>query len=222
MSEASPMPGRVRVVVVDDHHLFRSGLRRLLADEADLHVVGDGSSDEEAVRLAGALRPDVIVLDLQMATGRGIDAMRRVRAQSPSTAVLVLTDSDADDDVLAAILAGASGYLLKSATLPEIVSAIRAAADGESAIAPRVGGILLARLRQQEPRAAITPSEFQLSERELDVLRLLVAGRNSVEIADSLHHSPSTIKHHVASLVLKLGVENRVQAAVRAVRLHLV
>lgn len=212
----------VRVVVVDDHDLFRSGLRRLLQAEPELEVVADARSGEEAVRLAGGLRPDVVVMDHRMGGISGPEATRGILAGSPGTAVLMLTISDADDDVLDAIVAGAAGYLLKDASLQEIVDAIRAAARGESMIAPRVAASLLARLRRQTPRSGAPPASFDLSPRELDVLRLLVHGRDNIAIARQLHLSPSTIKHHVASIVEKLDVENRTQAAVLAVRQELV
>ncbi|MBA3747364.1 MAG: response regulator transcription factor, partial [Solirubrobacterales bacterium] len=138
----------LRVMVVDDHDLFRSGLRRLLDGDPDLTVIADARRGDEAVERAAELRPDVVVMDLNMPGMTGIEATRRILEVSPDSAVLVLTINDADDDVLDAVLAGASGYLLKDAKLPEIVGAIRAAAIGESMIAPRVAGSLLARLRR--------------------------------------------------------------------------
>ena len=212
----------LRVVVVDDHELFRSGLRRLLENEAGMTVVGDARRGEEAVERARELRPDVMVLDVNMPDMTGIEATREILQASPRTAVIMLTISDANDDVLNAVLAGASGYLLKDAQLPEIVRAIRAAAAGESIIAPRVTGELLARLREHGPGEPAPSAVPDLSERELHVLTLLVAGYDNVEIGTSLHLSSSTIKHHVSSIFEKLDVDNRIQAAVLAVRLKLV
>lgn len=212
----------ISVVVVDDHDLFRSGLRRLLEGEAGLEVVADARRGDEAVTRAAELRPAVVVMDVNMPGMSGIEATRGILAASPETAVLMLTISDADDEVLDAVLAGASGYLLKDAALAEITSAIRAAAAGQSMIAPRVAGSLLARLRRHGPREEPTPLAAALSERELQVLELLVSGCDNIEIGKQLFLSPSTIKHHVANILEKLGVENRIQAAVLAVRRGLV
>ena len=209
-------------MVVDDHDLFRSGLRRLLDNEPGLQVVADERRGDEAVERAAELRPDVVVMDVRMPGMSGIDATRALLEVSPETAVLMLTISESEDDVLNAVLAGALGYLLKDATLPQIVSAIHATSAGESIIAPRVAGALLARLRRHGPAGRDGPIPAELSERELDVLRLLVAGSDTGQISRKLRLSPSTVKHHISSMLEKLGVENRVQAAVLAVRLGLV
>jgi DNA-binding NarL/FixJ family response regulator len=161
-------------------------------------------------------------MDMNMPGMSGVDAARGVLEVSPDTAVLMLTVADDDDEVLDAVLAGASGYLLKEATLPEIIAAIRAAAAGQSMIAPRVAGSLLTRLRGHGPREAREPARFALSARERAVLGLLVDGHDNAAMARRLHLSPSTIKHHVSSILEKLDVENRVQAAVAAVRHGLV
>jgi len=209
-------------MVVDDHDLFRSGLRRLLEDEAGLHVVADARRGDEAVRRAGELRPDVVVMDTHMPGMSGAEATRAILGVSPGSCIVMLTIADGADDVLGAVRAGASGYLLKDATLPEIVSAIRAASIGESTIAPRVAGYLLAVLRRPGPREQPPPVECGLGERELDVLRLLVAGSDNSAIARQLHVSPSTVKLRVTRILQTLGVENRVQAAVLAVRRGLI
>lgn len=215
----------LRVMVVDDHDLFRSGLRRLLDEHEDIVVVAAARRGDEAVQLASELCPDVVVMDVNMPGMSGVEATRGVLAASPQSAVLMLTVTSDEGAVLDALLAGASGYLLKDATLPEIVRGIRAAAAGQSLIAPAVAGDLLTRLRGHsasgalEPAAAAAPT---LSPRELDVLRLVVAGFDNNEIGQELHLSGSTVKHHVSSMLDKLGVENRIQAAVLAVRLGLV
>lgn len=217
-----PVQKLISVMVVDDHDLFRSGLRRLLHAEDGLSVVADARRADEAVRRAEELRPDVVVMDINMPGMSGIAATRAIREVSTGTAVLMLTVSNADGEVLEAVLAGASGYLLKDATLPEIVSAVRIAAAGQSLIAPSLTGSLLARLRRDGARERQPVIESALSERELDVLRLLVCGCDNMAIAKRLHLSASTIKHHVSSILDKLGVENRIQAAVLAVRHGLV
>jgi DNA-binding NarL/FixJ family response regulator len=222
MTGPAGAPEIVRVMVVDDHDLFRAGLRRLLEDEAGFQVIADAGRGDEAVRRAAELRPDVVVMDINMPGMSGIEATRSILDAAPGSAVLMLTVSVVDDEVLDAVLAGASGYLLKDATLPEIIRAIRAAAAGQSMIAPQVAGSLLARLRRDRPYDEGASAELELSERELDVLGLLVAGCDNIEIGKRLYLSPSTVKNHVSGLLEKLGVENRIQAAVMAVRRGLV
>ena len=211
----------LRVMVVDDHELFRNGLRRLLGAEEGLEVVGDARRGDEAVRKAAELRPDVIVMDVHMPGMSGIDATREVLAASPGTGIVMLTISDNDHEVLEAVRAGASGYVLKRATLAEIIRAIRAVGSGESSIATRVTGGLLERLRRQGAQDETLPETSSLSERELDVLALLVSGCDNAEIGRQLHLSPNTIKRHVSNILKELGVENRIQAAVLAVQQNL-
>ncbi len=211
----------ISVLVVDDHDLFRKGLRRLL--EADgLNVVGDERSGDLAVRSTARLEPRVVVMDVSMPGMSGIEATRRILEFSPTTTVLMLTISDDEEIVLDAVLAGASGYLLKTADLDEIVRGIRAVAAGQSVLGPGVAGSLLARLRRSGPDDAPPAQIADLSPRELDVLRLVVDGHDNSAIAGRLHVSTGTVKHHVSSTLVKLGVENRIQAAVLAVRLGLV
>jgi NarL family two-component system response regulator LiaR len=213
----------VSVLVVDDHDLFRTGLARLFGQADGLAVVAEARTGDDAVRRAGELRPDVVVMDIDMPGIGGVEATRRLLEVSPRSAVLMLTATDDEEKVLGAVLAGASGYLLKGAKLSEIVRGVRAAATGQSLIAPRVAGSLLARLRRHARREeAPKPRPRALTPRELDVLRLLVDGCATIEIGRRLHLSPSTVKHHVSSTLDKLGVDNRVQAAVMAVREGLV
>jgi DNA-binding NarL/FixJ family response regulator len=222
---AAPDNRRHRVMVVDDHDLFRSGLRRLLDEHEGLDVVGEARRGDEAVQRAAELKPDVVVMDINMPGMSGVEATRGVLQAAPDSAVLMLTVTSDENAVLDAVLAGASGYLLKDAKLPEIVRGIQAAAAGQSLIAPSVAGELLARLRRHgAPDAQPTPPPAapDLTPRELEVLRLVVAGCDNGEIGQRLHLSASTIKHHVSNTLEKLGVENRIQAAVMAVRLGLV
>jgi two-component system nitrate/nitrite response regulator NarL len=222
--DPSPLP--LRVIVVDDHDLFRSGLRRLLHEQDGIEVVADARRGDEAVTQAGQLRPDVVVMDINMPGMSGVEATRGVLEVSPGTAVVMLTVTHDENAVIDAVIAGAAGYLLKDALLPEIVRAIRAAAAGEAVIAPAVTLNLLDRLRQHTPEAAAAlpaPAPVpDLSPRELEVLRLVVAGCENSEIGKRLHLSASTIKHHVSNTLEKLGVDNRIQAAVLAVRTGLV
>lgn len=221
---ATPSDARatLRVLVVDDHDLFRTGLRRLLDRETGLEVIADARRGDEAVRKAAELQPDIVVMDINMPGMSGIEATRQVLAVSPASAVVILTISDKDHEVMDAVLAGASGYVLKRATLAEITTAIHAVGTGEAAIATRVAGSLLQRLRHygaQEDERGPRPT---LTERELEVLALLVDGCDNAEIGKRLFLSPNTIKRYVSSILKKLGVENRIQAAVRAVEEGLV
>ena len=209
-------------MVVDDHDLFRTGLCRLLDEQDGLELVGDARRGDEAVRRAADLRPDVVVMDVNMPGMSGVEATRGVRDASPASAVLMLTVTADEDAVLEAVLAGASGYLLKDASLPEIVRGIRAAAAGQSLIAPAVAGSLLVRLRHHGAPDRPPPQDPGLTPREIDVLALVVAGCENGEFGKRLHLSASTVKHHVSSILEKLGVDNRIQAAVLGVRLGLV
>ena len=214
----------VRVLVVDDHDLFRTGLRALLEDEG--FEVTDASGGAEGVRRARGFRPDVVVMDMNMPEMTGVAATALVLEAAPDAAVLMLTIATDDERVIAAVRAGASGYLLKDAPLEEIVAGVHAAAAGHSAIAPRVAGALLHSVRESEPAppqvAPEPPALPNLSSREIDVLALLAKGYDNTDIASRLYLSPSTVKNHTSKLFDKLGVENRVQAATFALRNGLV
>jgi two-component system, NarL family, nitrate/nitrite response regulator NarL len=207
-----------RVLIVDDHDLFRTGLRALLEEEG--FEVADSRSAESAIRRVGAFAPDVVLMDMNMPTMSGVEATPLVLEAAPATAVLMLTIASDETPVLAAVRAGACGYLLKSAELSEIASAIRAAAAGLAAVAPGVAGFLLDSIRSAgEPEAPNrTGPDIDLSSRERAVLTLLSEGRDNAEIARRLSVSPSTVKHHVSKVMSKIGVDNRVQAAVFAIR----
>jgi DNA-binding NarL/FixJ family response regulator len=206
----------VKVVLVDDHALFRRGLRRLLEGHG-FDVVGEGSHGRAAVQLAAELKPDVIVCDLSMPLMGGVEAITHIVHADPDARILVLTISGESDEVIDALLAGASGYLLKDARGEEIVRAVQAAAAGECAIAPRVAGRIVSRLREVgRPQLPVLPEN--LTDREVDVLRLLATGKENAAIAQELFLSPKTVKNHVSSILDKLDIDNRIQAAVLAVR----
>jgi DNA-binding NarL/FixJ family response regulator len=215
----------IRVLLVDDHDVFRHGLAQLLSDEG-LDVVAQASGGEAGVRLASELAPDVVLMDLSMPGMDGVAATRAIAAAEGAPPVVVLTLSDDDEAMLEALLAGAAGYLLKDATLEQILAAVEAAAGGDAVIPPRVAPEVLRRLRASEPARAQATSDdedaAELSERELEVLRLVVEGRDNAAIASELFISPNTVKSHVASIVAKLGVESRLQASVQALRRGLV
>jgi DNA-binding NarL/FixJ family response regulator len=212
----------IRVVIADDHVPMRVRVRQALED-GGCEVVGEGANADDAVRLAMEHRPDVALLDIQM-PGSGIRAAAQIAKELPETAIVMLTQSREDEDLFDSLRAGASGYLLKDAEIPEIVKAIRAAAAGYSTFAPEVAGALAANVRENlvaerpAPGAAAPP----LSAREREVLALLAAGCDNVAIARQLYISPSTVKNHVSRLLEKLGVDNRVQAAGYAIRHGLV
>ncbi len=211
----------LRVLLIEDHTLFRRGLRRLL-EEHGFDVAGEASNGEAGVRLAAELRPDVVVTDLHMPIMGGVDVTRHIATTSPAPPVLVLTISDSDEDVVEAVLAGASGYLLKDAEPDVIASAIRGAAAGDVTIAPEATGALVDRVRNQAQPPEESPPAVDLSEREREILTLVVQGLDNGQIARRLFLSPSTVKNHVSSVLTKLGVESRVQAAVLAVRSGLI
>jgi DNA-binding NarL/FixJ family response regulator len=206
----------LRVLLVDDHTLFRTGLRNLL-EERGFEVL-EARSGELAVGLVGNAVPDVVLMDLHMPGMSGVEATRRVAQTAPTSRVLMLTVSGDQDDVVDAILAGACGYLIKDASIADIESSIRAAADGTSWVSPRVASVLLERVREAGERPTHDPATAELSDREREILRLIAEGCDNAEIGRRLSISPKTVKNHVSSLLAKLQMENRIQAAVYAVR----
>ncbi len=203
---------------MDDHDLFRRGLRELL-EEQGIRVIGEASTGSDAIALAVRARPDVVVMDLNLPRQSGVDATRELVAAAPESRVLMLTVASDGRSVLDALIAGACGYLLKDATVEEIAAGVRAAAAGQSFVSPQVGHHVLERLRGQAGGAeGARGEETPLSERELDILRLIAEGCDNDEIAERLFLSPRTVKNHVSSILAKLQMDNRVQAAVYAVR----
>jgi DNA-binding NarL/FixJ family response regulator len=208
----------LRVLLVDDHDLFRTGLRNLL-EEQGVQVVGEAAAGAEALRLTSELAPDVIVMDLNMPGMSGVEATRHITGIAPLTRVLVLTISDQDGDVMDAILAGACGYLLKDASIQELLRGIRAAAVGESLISPHIAGKVLQRVRSSSAQPEMAETiKAELSDREIQVLKLIANGKDNADIAAELHISPKTVKNHISNILMKLQIDNRIQAAVYAVR----
>ena len=217
------MTASVRLLLVDDQALFREALATLLGVRDDVVVVGEAGDGEEAVRRAAELAPEVVLMDLRMPVLDGVAATRRLRAEQPGVRVIALTTFDDDEDVFAALRAGAVGYLLKDVSSARLVEAVLTAAAGGSVLEPSVAAKVVARLAQLDaaPRSRPQPLVVPLSDRELDVLRLLADGRSNREIAGRLHLAEGTVKNHVTNVLGKLGARDRTQAALRARALDL-
>ena len=214
----------VRVLLVDDQALFREALATLLSVRDDIEVVGEAGNGEEAVRRSAELSPSVVLMDLRMPVLDGIAATRRLRAEQPGVRVIALTTFDDDEDVFAALRAGAVGYLLKDVSSARLVEAILAASRNESVLQPSVAAKVVARFAQlpePEPAGRPQPLVVPLSERELEVLRLLASRRSNTEMAAELFVEQSTVKTHLIHLYSKLGAHSRTQAVARARALQL-
>jgi len=201
---------KIRLVIVDDHPVVRDGLRGILESQPDFEVVGEASDGEAAVRITKTLKPEIVLMDLRMPEMDGVTALREIKASNPQVQVLVLTTYDSDADILPAIEAGASGYLLKDSSREELYTALRATARGETVLAPAVAARLVGRMR--------APAEEQLSSRELEVLQLVAEGDSNSEIASRLHISQATVKSHLIHIFGKLGVSDRTAAVTVALR----
>jgi DNA-binding NarL/FixJ family response regulator len=206
------------VLIVDDHDLFRTGLRNLL-EEQGVQIVGEAATGAEAVRIVREIAPDVVVMDLNMPGMGGVDATRHIVGVAPLTRVVMLTISDQEDDVMDAILAGACGYLLKDSSIQELMAGIQAASRGESLISPTIAAKVLQRVRATSTQPEIANTiRAELSDREIEVLKLIANGKDNAVIAGELHISPKTVKNHISNILMKLQIDNRIQAAVYAVR----
>ncbi|MBA2782901.1 MAG: response regulator transcription factor [Rubrobacteraceae bacterium] len=209
------MEDTVRVLIADDHPLFREGMRGRLDRVADVAVVGEAASGDEAVELAHKLEPDVILMDIKMPGLNGIEATREIQQASPQICVLVLTMFEDDDSVFAAMRAGAKGYLLKDSGGEGVVHAIRAVASGEAVFGPGVAERIIGFF--SAPRAAASQRAFpELTEREEEVLALVAQGKSNREISRQLFVSLKTVRNHVSHILLKLQVADRAQAVIRA------
>jgi DNA-binding NarL/FixJ family response regulator len=213
----------IRILLVDDQPLFREGLRTLLSVQPDFEVVGEAANGAEALRLARSLLPAVVLMDLQMPVLDGVAATRRLRAEQPECRVIVLTTFDDDELVFDGLRAGAIGYLLKDAPSEKLGEAIRSAARGESFLQPSVAAKVVAEFARltRKPETPAPALIEPLSEREREVLRLIVSGANNREIADKLCLAEGTVKNHVTNILAKLVVRDRTQAALKAIELRL-
>jgi DNA-binding NarL/FixJ family response regulator len=208
----------LRVLIVDDHDLFRTGLRNLLEEQGVL-IVGEAATGGEAVKIVREIAPDVVVMDLNMPGMGGVDATRHITSIAPLTRVVMLTISEDDSDVMDAILAGACGYLLKDSSIQDLMAGIHAASRGESLISPNIAAKVLQRVRATSTQPEIANTiRAELSDREIEVLKLIANGKDNAVIAGELHISPKTVKNHISNILMKLQIDNRIQAAVYAVR----
>jgi DNA-binding NarL/FixJ family response regulator len=208
----------IKILLVDDQPLFREGLRTLLCVQPDFEVVGEAGNGEEALQLARSLRPSVVLMDLQMPVLNGVTATRRLHQELPDCRVIVLTTFDDDEMVFDGLRAGALGYLLKDASAEKLGEAIRLAARGESFLQPSVAAKVVAEFARLTSKRVTTSNTLveQLSEREVDILRLIAGGASNREIAGTLFLAEGTVKNHVTNILGKLGVRDRIQATIKA------
>ena len=225
MRDGKP-PEPVRVLIADDHALFRRGLEMVLADEPGIELVGQASDGEEAVAKAGESLPDIVLMDIRMPKISGIEAARAMKEAAPSAKIVMLTISDEEEDLFEAIRAGASGYLLKDIPLDEVAGAVRAVHGGQSLINPSMAGKLLTEFaalarRDEDERPQQVPAP-KLTDREMEVLRLVARGMNNRDIARDLFISENTVKNHVRNILEKLQIHSRMEAVMIAVREKLI
>jgi two-component system NarL family response regulator len=213
----APRPA-IRVLVVDDQELFRRGLTMLLSVEPDITIVGEAGDGATAAGLAAATAPDIVLMDVRMPKLSGIEAITAVRNAAPAARIVMLTVSDEEADLYEAIKGGASGYLLKDASTDEVAQAVRVVADGQSLISPSMAMKLLDEFKQMSRTDRSQPTTPRLTERELEVLRLVAQGLNNREIAKQLFISENTVKNHVRNILEKLQLHSRMEAVMYAVR----
>ena len=211
------MSERIRVLLVDDHALFRSGIKSLLLRSGEFEIVGEAGDGLEGAKRAKQLRPDVVLLDLHMPGVSGRDALQLIREDAPGTQVLMLTVSEDAEDLLHTLRGGAAGYLLKNIAAESLIDAVRMASRGDAVVSPAMMAKLLAGVPRLEPRAAPTADDDKLSRREREILGYLAQGHSNKQIARHLDLAESTVKIHVQGVLKKLELTSRVQAAVYAV-----
>ncbi|HEY5193397.1 MAG TPA: response regulator transcription factor [Solirubrobacteraceae bacterium] len=214
----------VRVLIADDQQLIRDGFRMILAAESDIEIVGEAANGADAVSMTRELRPDVVLMDIRMPELDGIEATRRILAQSnePTPSVLILTTFDLDEYVYDALRAGASGFLLKDVPARQLSAAIRTVGDGDALLSPSITRRLIEEFATSRAPIDTTPGLDELTPRELEVFRLLATGKTNAEIATQLIVGETTVKTHVTRILMKLGVRDRVQAVVLAYETRLV
>lgn len=209
------MDNAIRVVVADDHPLFRNGVVRTLEEEADITVVAEGASADDAVRLVNEHAPDVALLDISM-PGNGINAARRIAETCPAVRIAMLTVSESDQDVMKALEAGATGYVLKGVGAQDLIAMIRSVAAGESYVSPSLAARLLVAMKASDGAPTPQSALSTLTDREEQILRLVANGLSNKEVGRELNLQEKTVKHHMTSILQKLQARNRVEAAVIA------
>jgi len=218
--ERRELERRGRIIIADDHELARLGLRTMLEPEPDLEVIGEAATGREAVALSSQLQPDLVLMDIRMPDLDGLMATRAIKEELPRTSILVVTLSEDPDYLLEALRVGAAGFVLKDASRREVVAAVRQVLSGESPLDPKLAAQLIRRLAgQTPPKDEPARRGDNLTQRELEVLRLIAEGKTNHDIAQALFVSVGTVKVHVERIIDKLGVSDRTQAAVRAVEL---
>ena len=216
MSVASMVP--IRVLIVDDQELFRRGLMMVLGSEDEIEIVGEASDGDQGAELAALTAPDVVLLDIRMPRRTGLEACSAIKAAVPSAKIIMLTVSDEEADLYDAVKSGASGYLLKDSSVEEVAQAVRVVADGQSLISPSMAVKLIDEFKQMSRPERDAGAGFKLTERELEVLRLVAKGLNNREIAKQLFISENTVKNHVRNILEKLQLHSRMEAVMYAVR----
>ena len=214
----APNAEPVRVLVVDDQELFRRGLTMLLAAEAGIEVVGEAGDGDEGAALAESVAPDVVLLDIRMPKRSGLEACSTIKQSVPSAKIIMLTVSDEEADLYEAVKSGASGYLLKDSSIEEVSQAVRVVADGQSLISPSMAVKLIDEFKQMSRPERESPGGLRLTDRELEVLRLVARGLNNREVAKQLFISENTVKNHVRNILEKLQLHSRMEAVMYAVR----
>ena len=221
MNMVSRSTNKITVMIADDHELFRQGTRNLIENETDIVVVGEAKNGKEAVEIAEKLQPDIILMDISMPVINGIEATKQIKTSRPSTAVIVLTAYDNDKYIVALLEAGAAGYLLKNVSGRELINAIRSVFAGESVLHPVIARKVFSHFIPEQVEQPEIPQGIEISDREMEILRLAARGMSNQDIADSVFLSRRTVQTHLANIFRKMDVSSRTEAVLLAIKLGL-